>query len=51
MRWAEAARDERHRQVLLDLARQWMKAAVQLERSFALLDDDQPRLAPRKGKR
>src|SRR5262245_62114827 len=48
IRWAEAARDERHRQVLVDLARQWMKAAVQMERSFALLDDESPVMAEKK---
>jgi hypothetical protein len=39
-RWADETRSERHRQVLLDMAKTWMQAAVQLERSLALIDDD-----------
>ena len=45
LRWAEEARDERHRQVLLDLAKQWMRAALQLEKTIALMDESPP-LAP-----
>jgi hypothetical protein len=37
MRQAEESRDERQRQMLLDLAARWMRAAVQVERS---IDDD-----------
>ena len=40
LRWADETKSERHRQVLLELAKTWMQAALQLERSFALIDDD-----------
>lgn len=49
LRWAEEARDERHRQVLRDLAQQWMRAAVQLEKSIAQMDESPP-LAPEEDK-
>lgn len=42
MDWAEEARDERQRQVMRDLAAQWMRSAVRVERSIARLDDDVP---------
>jgi hypothetical protein len=40
LRWADETKSERHRQVLLDMAKTWMQAASQLERSLALIDDD-----------
>jgi hypothetical protein len=40
LRWADETKSERHRQVLLDMAKTWMQAALQLERSLALIDDD-----------
>jgi hypothetical protein len=39
LRWADETKSERHRQVLLDMAKTWMQAALQLERSLALIDD------------
>jgi len=39
LRWADETKSERHRQVLLEMARTWMEAALQLERSWALIDD------------
>jgi hypothetical protein len=38
--WADETKSERHRQVLRDMAKTWMQAALQLERSLALIDDD-----------
>jgi hypothetical protein len=34
LRWADETRSERHRQVLRDMAKTWMQAALQLERSL-----------------
>jgi len=45
LRWADET--EQHRQVLLDMATTWTQAALQLERSLALIDDSTP---PRKSK-
>jgi len=42
VRGAEEAKDERQRQILLELAKQWMHAALQVEESIALIDDDTP---------
>jgi hypothetical protein len=39
LRWADETKSERHRQVLLDMAKTWMQAALQLERSLALIGD------------
>jgi hypothetical protein len=39
LRWADETKSERHRQVLRDMAKTWMQAALQLERSLALIDD------------
>jgi hypothetical protein len=50
-RWADETRSERHRQVLLDMAKTWMQAALQI--SLALIDDEltPPRRSqPRPGK-
>jgi hypothetical protein len=47
LRWADETKSEQHRQVLLDMATTWMQAALQLERSLALIDDSTP---PRKPK-
>ena len=40
LRSADETKSERHREVLLDMAKTWMQAALQLERSLALIDDD-----------
>ena len=40
--WAERSRDERHQQIMRDMARLWMKAALEAERTMALLDCDVP---------
>ena len=55
LRWADETKSERHRQVLRDMAATWMQAALQLERSLALIDDDTrhprlPKLASRPAK-
>jgi hypothetical protein len=47
LRWADETKSQRHRQVLLDMAATWMQAALQLERSLALIDDS---TLPRKPK-
>jgi hypothetical protein len=39
LRWADETKSERHRQVLVEMARTWMQAALQLERSLVLIDD------------
>ena len=46
LRWADETRSEQHRHVLLEMAKTWMQAALQLERSFALIDDDLRRPRP-----
>ena len=47
LRWADETQSERHRQVLLDIAKTWMQAALQLERSLALIDDSMPPPRPK----
>jgi hypothetical protein len=42
VRSAEYTADERQRQVLFDLAKQWMQAALAVEGSIALIDDYTP---------
>ena len=42
VRSAEFTADERQRQVLFDLAKQWMQAALAVEGSIALIDDYTP---------
>jgi hypothetical protein len=42
VRWAEETQNERERRVLLDLARKWTLAALAVEGSIALIDDDAP---------
>ena len=39
LRWADETNSDRHRQVLQEMAKTWMQAALQLERGLALLDD------------
>jgi hypothetical protein len=39
LRWADETKSEGHRQVLREMAGTWMQAALQLERSLALIDD------------
>jgi hypothetical protein len=46
-RWADETQSERHRQVLRELAATWMQAALQLERSLALIDDSTPPPRPK----
>jgi hypothetical protein len=36
LRWAGDTKSERHRQVLLEMARTWIQAAVELESSLGL---------------
>ncbi len=43
LRWADETKSEQHRQVLLEMAKTWTQAALQLERSLALIDDDDSR--------
>ena len=55
LRWGRRDQSERHRQVLRDMAATWMQAALQLERSLALIDDDmrhprEPKLVSRPAK-
>jgi len=40
LRWAGDTKSDRHRQVLLEMARTWIQAAVELERS--LIDEATP---------
>jgi hypothetical protein len=40
--WAEDAKNDRQRQMLLDLAEQWTQAALAVERSTAFIDDEAP---------
>jgi len=47
LRWSDETKSERHRQVLLDMATTWMQAALQLERSLALIDASTPPSKPR----
>jgi hypothetical protein len=47
LRWADETKSERHRQVLRDMAKTWMQAALQLERSWALIDDSMPPPRPK----
>jgi hypothetical protein len=39
LRWAGETKSERHRQVLLEMARTWIQAALEVERSLGLIDD------------
>jgi len=39
---AAATKDERLRKILLDIARSWSQAALEIERSIALEDDKPP---------
>jgi hypothetical protein len=39
LRWAGETKSERHRQVLLEMARTWLEAALELERSLGLIDE------------
>src|SRR5262249_42299478 len=47
IRTAKKAQNENHREILLDMARQWMNSAVEAERSTALLNEDTPPLVPK----
>ncbi len=40
LRWAAQAKDEKQKQALLDLARTWTQAAVQME--TPMVPDDKP---------
>jgi hypothetical protein len=39
LRWAAETQSERHRQILLEMAKTWMQAALEVERSLGLTDD------------
>jgi hypothetical protein len=39
IRWAEMTDNASHRQVLLDMAKQWMRTALEVERSIGLFGD------------
>jgi hypothetical protein len=47
LRSADETKSERHREVLLNMAKNLMEAALQLERSLALIDDDARPLRPK----
>ena len=47
LRWADETKSERHREVLLNMAKNLTEAAQQLERSLALIDDDARPLRPK----
>jgi uncharacterized membrane protein len=40
LRWADRTSNPVHKQIMHDLARTWMRTAVMVERSLALVDDD-----------
>ena len=40
LRRAHEAREERGRQMLLDMAAHWMRAAIQVESEIALINDE-----------
>ena len=42
LRWADQTRSEQHREVLLEMAKTWMQAALEVERSWGLMDDKPP---------
>ena len=46
VRWAEESKDEHHRKLLLDVAKECMRAALEVERSIGLIDEEAP-LAPK----
>jgi len=52
LRWAGETKSERHRQVLLEMARTWIQAALEIERALGLIDEGTPlrRTTPRPGK-
>jgi hypothetical protein len=37
--WAAETKSERHRQVLLEMAKTWTQAGLEIERSWGLIDD------------
>jgi hypothetical protein len=37
--WATETKSERHRQVLLEMAKTWMQAALEVERNLGPMDD------------
>jgi hypothetical protein len=39
LRWAAETKSERHRQILQEMAKTWMEAALEIERSWALEDN------------
>jgi hypothetical protein len=46
LRWASETGSESHRQVLLEMAKTWMQAALEIERNLGLTDDLPPRHRP-----
>jgi hypothetical protein len=47
LRWAGETKSERHRQVLLEMSRTWIQAAVEVERSFGLSPEAAPLRSPK----
>jgi hypothetical protein len=39
LRWATETKSERHRQVLLEMAKTWMQGALEVEHNLGLMDD------------
>ena len=51
LRWAGETKSARHRDVLREMARTWIQAALEVERSLGLIDDGALRAAkPRPAK-
>jgi hypothetical protein len=42
MRWAGETKSQRHRQVLLEMARTWLQAALEIEDGLKLIDAGAP---------
>jgi hypothetical protein len=42
LRWAGETKSDRHRQVLLEMARTWIQAALEVEGSLGLFDEGAP---------
>jgi hypothetical protein len=39
LRWADETKSEQHRQILLEMAKTWMQATMEVERSWGLIED------------
>ncbi len=42
LRWAGETKSERHRQALLETARTWIQAALEVERGLGLIEEGTP---------